>query len=76
MQANEVLGNFELALTDCKAVLILDPKNTEANQANQRLSNRIAGKGNFIYHVSVDRTRRGSEFCLRKFVQMYYETSS
>lgn len=45
MQANEVLSNFDLALKDCKEVLKLDPKNTDAIQANQRLSNRIAGKG-------------------------------
>lgn len=45
MQANEVLSNFDLALKDCKEVLKLDPKNTDAIQANQRLSKRIAGKG-------------------------------
>lgn len=46
MQANEVLGNFDLALKDCKEVLKLDPKNTDALQARERLANRIAGKGN------------------------------
>lgn len=48
MQANEVLRNFDLALEDCKEVLTLDPKNHDAIQANQRLSKRIAGKGNVL----------------------------
>lgn len=46
MQANEVLCNFDSALNDCKEVLKLDPTNKDAIQANQRLSNRLAGKGN------------------------------
>ncbi|KAG4077495.1 hypothetical protein HA402_002922 [Bradysia odoriphaga] len=44
MQANEVLCNFDLALNDCKEVIKLDPKNADAIRANQRLSQRIAGK--------------------------------
>lgn len=44
MQANEVLENFDLALKDCKEVIKLDPNNADAKRANQRLSQRIAGK--------------------------------
>lgn len=48
MQANEVLCNFEIALKDCEEVLKLDPKNSDAVPAKQRLSKRIAGKGNLL----------------------------
>lgn len=63
MQANEVLGNFELALTDCEAVLNLDPKNKEAIQAKQRLSNRIAGKGNHLQNVFTFFTKISRQSC-------------
>lgn len=52
MQANEVLGKFDLALSDCKEVIKLDPKNVDAIRANQRLSQRIEGKSEcFALHA-------------------------
>lgn len=67
MQANEVLGSFDLALKDCTEVLKLDPTNTDAVQAKKRLSDRIAGKSKFFHFLVASNGKVNFSFQIYRF---------
>lgn len=45
MQANECLGNDMDALKDCTTVLMIEPKNSEANKSLERINERLRKNG-------------------------------
>lgn len=47
MQANECLGNDMDALKDCTTVLMIEPKNKEANKSLERINERLRKNGEY-----------------------------
>lgn len=48
MLANESLGNNMDALKDCTTVLMIEPKNSEANRSLERINERLRKNGKYI----------------------------
>lgn len=49
MMANESLGNSMDALKDCTTVLMIEPKNIEAQRSLERINERLRKNGKFPF---------------------------